>query len=126
MSEEEQDWTGALVRERAWVIHVPTGTVGRIVKGEVIDIRSPPILEFEEGHTFHAKREEDFRVLTEREASFHAVCVEITANFVFEVAKLAAAVGVSERAFSVMIASGLRAQVRAIGNSSSRPPETPA
>jgi hypothetical protein len=119
------EWTDRLVADKAWVIHVPTGTVGRVVKSEVVDVRFPPVLEFEEGHTFHAKREADFQVLSEREAHFYGVCVEMVSKFVFEIATLAAHVGVGERAFSTMIASALRAQVRALGNPGSRSAPVP-
>lgn len=122
------DWARPLVVEQAWVIHIRTGTVGRVARyydgeGRVYEPRvepapsrtsgHPAMLELDGGQSFEASRDQFVR-LSAAEARFYAGAVEGVKNMVAELAKFAVSGGMGQTMFEYLVGAAMRGQLTAL------------
>jgi len=134
------DWWRGLVQEQAWVIHIRSGTVGRVARffdgeGHVYEpkvekaeayehARSTPVVELEEGHTFHAAPDQFMRLSGPQER-FYRAAVEGVGNFTLELARFAASAGIPQSLFQSLLGSAMRSQLQALGRQHETPTDKP-
>jgi hypothetical protein len=104
------EWAGALVG--SWAIQVPNRVVGQVRR--VCVIGGVMVVEFEEGHTFHAVQE-NFIQLTEREVLAYRDMQANVRMVVGALAKRAVDAGMRQGTFEVLCGAALQAQLRAFG-----------
>jgi hypothetical protein len=104
----EFDWVGEFERERAWVMQIPNRVIGRVLPGTV------GLITLEEGHTFHAVRD-NFLRLTEPEVLAYQQMGGVVRSLVAELARHAAAKGMLQPTFEVLLSAVLSAQMQALG-----------
>lgn len=134
------DWARTLVQEQAWVLHMRTGTVGRVARfydGEghvyeprvepapAFEPRTSPAIELEEGHTFHATGADQFIRLSPAHARFYTATVDGLRQWTFELAKFAASGGIPQSLFETLVGSAMRGQLRTLGRRGETPTEKP-
>lgn len=121
---ELKEWANALLEKQAWVLHVPTMSVGPAKKfydGAESRWRSTidgqevpaPVLELETGHGFVA-RMDSFHVLDAAQLRFYVAIQQGLAGLVGVAARNAGAQGVDPRAGFALVISALRAQLAAL------------
>ena len=121
------DWARKLVQEQAWVMHIKTGTVGRVARffdgeGHVYEPRveaaesfdaRPALIEFDEGGSFEAEADQ-FMKLSASEQRFYAAAVEGIRNFTHELARFAVSAGIGKLLFENLVSAAYRGQLGAL------------
>jgi hypothetical protein len=118
---EDLDWAKALVDEGAFVMHVETRTVGKVVElydGEGKLYVSPtndkpvraPVLKLDRGHAFVARRGA-FIVLEAKEAVFFLDAQRRLAGCLAAIAARGGELGVMAQAGGLVVAAVLRSQL---------------
>ena len=95
------EWASLLAADRAWVVHVKTATItrcGRFWSGVGDDVfhdgtkglppARGPVLEMEDGQSFFATKEDDFRRLTDDEVRCYQVIADAVPGIVAELANV--------------------------------------
>lgn len=121
---ESLAWARALVDERAWVIHQPTCTVGRVVKLHAAGgtYTSPinqepvqdPVLELEEGHALVA-RPGTFIKLSEADANFYSEAQGAIRELLTAMVMVAAGSKIPKTMTQLLLRSALQAQLLKLG-----------
>lgn len=113
-------WARDLLKDRAWVLHMPTRTVGQVVQHYTADkpftslVNGKPVLtgvlELHQGHTFVASDPDDYLRLTEAELKYFEAAEKGLKHLVTELAKLGAATRVPHKHAVELICSALETQ----------------
>jgi hypothetical protein len=136
------EWATKLETERAWVMHVPTHTIGRVAKFyEPFTFISPvnrraverAVIELEDGNNFIAV-EESFIPLTSNEAGFFMFAQDQLRELLTGWVQRAAMVGIQYETLGILISASLRTQLTAlvqarkygVGGDLPSPPPSPA
>lgn len=122
------------IRERAFVLHLPTGTVGvatryfdGVLEKWIHPVHGPvsgPVFELDPGHALVASDPAVFSRLTDQEALVHASFAEQHAELARETMRFAAKNGVDPSRTMISIVSVMREQARAMGSPIPAPPQT--
>lgn len=104
------EWAGALVGQ--WVVQVPSRVVGRVKALSALNNGSP-ILIFEQGHSFHAVRENFLRV-EERDFRAYEQMVAAIALVTKELAVLGKSAGMSQQTFEALCGVAFAGQLMAL------------
>lgn len=122
------DWARPLVTDRAWVIHVKSGTVGRVARyydgegrvyeprveaAEAFEMRLRPMIELDGGESFEASRDQFVR-LSESEARFYNAAIDGVKGFVSELARFAVSAGLGQTLFEHLVSAAMRGQLTAL------------
>jgi hypothetical protein len=122
------DWARKLVAEQAWVMHIRTGTVGRVARffdgeGHVYEPKvdaaessfssGMALIELDQGDSFDATADQFMR-LSEAEQRFYAAAVEGVRNFTHELARFAVSAGIGKMLFENLVGAAYRGQLGAL------------
>lgn len=112
------EWAAKLVDSHAFVLHTPSGVIGRVREykhaGEWVGLNGQPcksaVLVVDPGHGFSAEKPEAFTVLDARQAGFVDGAGKAMRHFIGEVITMAASMGLPADLAAKMLASLLGQQ----------------
>ena len=111
---EEHAWAERLANDAGIVLHIPTGVIGKVVAfhKDGTKLVNAPVLEIEPGHTFLADKSEHFYAFEPATAHFFKTFNDTVQTLVKNIAHVAVAMKIEQRAAIVIMRTVLMSAVR--------------